>query len=119
MYDEDVYKIVFRIYYRYCEYFVMLFGLTIVLSTFQSFMNDVFRNFLRQFVLVFIYDILIYRKIWEDYLFHVKYVLIIIQQQCFYVKWSKCIFVVLQLEYLGYVILRDGVVTKFFKVVVV
>jgi hypothetical protein len=38
-------------------------------------MNDVFRPFLRHFVLVFFDHILIYRKTWKNHLAHVDRVL--------------------------------------------
>ncbi|KAL0165771.1 hypothetical protein M9458_037615, partial [Cirrhinus mrigala] len=44
------------------EYWVMPYGLSISPSVFQTFMNEVFREFLHRFVIVYIDDILIYSR---------------------------------------------------------
>jgi hypothetical protein len=38
-------------------------------------MNDIFQEVIQKFVLVFLDDILIYSKTWEEHLHHVKKVL--------------------------------------------
>lgn len=67
-------------------------------------MNTVFYNFLRKFVLVFFDDIQIYSKNWNDHLSNLKQVLDLLQQHQLYLKFSKCSFAALQVEYLGHVI---------------
>jgi hypothetical protein len=70
---------------------VMPFGLCNAPATFQALMNDVLRPFLRRFVLVFFYDILIYSKTWADHLRHIRAVLDELLCHVLFVKRSKCI----------------------------
>lgn len=87
----------------------MPFGLCNAPSTFQAVMNAIFRPYLRKFILVFIDDILVCSSTWEQHLSHVQQTLQVLQQQHFFVKLSKCAFGQHELEYLGHIILAQGV----------
>jgi len=65
---------------------------------------------------VFIDDILVYSKSWEEHLHHLKAVFLLLQQHQLKVKLSKCAFAKQQVHYLGHVISKNGVATDPTKV---
>lgn len=73
--DEDTLKTDFRTWYRHFEFLVMPFGMTNAPVAFMDLMNRVFRPYLDQFMIVFIDDILVYSKTWEDHEQHLRIVL--------------------------------------------
>nr|GEW65761.1 retrotransposon protein, putative, Ty3-gypsy subclass [Tanacetum cinerariifolium] len=93
----------------------MSLGLTNAPSTFQSLMNEVFKQQLRKFVLVYFDDILINSQTVEDHALHLKTVLDIMRQHTLYAKRSKCVFGT-KVEYLGHVISAKGASTDLGKI---
>jgi len=109
MQEQDVEKTAFRMHHGHFEFLVMPFGLTNAPSTFQSLMNDIFRGYLRKFVLVFFDDILIYSKSWEDHLYHLTCVFDILRTNHLFVRMDKCSFGQQRVNYLGHFIEQNGV----------
>jgi hypothetical protein len=74
-------------------------------------MNCTLAPLLRKCALVFFDDILVYSGTLEDHVIHLKQVLQLLAQDKWQVKHSKCSFAQRQVDYLGHVILAQGVAT--------
>ncbi|KAL8134367.1 hypothetical protein AgCh_009406 [Apium graveolens] len=106
---EDIPKMTFRTRYGHYEFLVMPFGLTNSPVTFMDLINRVFKKYLDQFVVVFIDDILIYSKMEEEHEQHLWIVLEILRQERLYAKFSKCEFWSKEVQFLGHIIGREGI----------
>ena len=106
--EGDEWKTAFRTRYGHFEYNVMPFGLTNAPAIFQHLMNDIFREFLDDFVVCYLDDILIYSKNEEDHKQHVRLVLEKLRNAGLYAKLEKCVFHQPQVEFLGYIISGEG-----------
>jgi hypothetical protein len=87
----------------------MPFGLTNAPAIFQAVMQDIFRPFLDDFVLIYIDDILIFSKTKKDHLKHIQLVLEKLREQQLFAKTSKCDFLTDSVEYLGHIVSAEGI----------
>ncbi len=106
--EGDEWKTAFITPSGHYEYKVMPYGLSNSPSIFQSFMNEVFREFLH-FVIVYIDNILIYSRNLAEHRHHVTQVLQWLRQHHLYLKMEKCEFHRSTVQFLGYVIGQNGI----------
>ena len=109
MAEVDIEKIAFHTHHGHYEFLVMPFGLTNAPSTFQSLMNEVFKEVLRKFVLVFFDDILVYSPTHEEHWVHLEKVFGILKENQLVVKKEKCSLAKKEVHYLGHIICVGGV----------
>ncbi|KAH0689476.1 hypothetical protein KY289_016834 [Solanum tuberosum] len=105
----DIPKTTFRTRYGHYEFLVMSFGLTNAPAAFMDLMNRVFKPYLDMFVIVFIYDILIYSRNEEDHTSHLRIVLQTLKGRELYAKFFKCEFWLESVAFLGHIISGDAI----------
>ena len=116
MAEQDVAKTAFHTRYGHYEFVVMPFGLTNAPAVFMDLMNRVFHDYLDQFIVVFIDDILIYSKSREEHEEHLRIVLQRLREKKLYAKFSKCEFWLDQVIFLGYTVSKEGISVDLSKV---
>jgi hypothetical protein len=82
-------------------------------------MDDVLRPFTNSFVVVFLDDILIFNRTWEEHMQHIQHVLSTLQEHKIYANLEKCSFGMNMLQYLGYIIDEHGVHVDLAKIQVI
>ncbi|GBG91622.1 hypothetical protein CBR_g52656 [Chara braunii] len=105
---EDQPKTAFRSRFGHYEFTVMPFGLTNAPATFQTAMNDIFRDILEEYILVYLDDILVYSRTLEDHRRHLRDVLQRLRKHGFYAKLSKCRFAQRKVDFLGHHVSDQG-----------
>ena len=103
--DGDEWKAAFRTNRGLFEPLVMFFGLTNSPATFQTMMNDIFRDLIAQgSVCVYLDDILIFTKTREEHREIVRQVMDRLRAYKLYLKPEKCEFEQTKVEYLGLIV---------------
>ena len=113
---EDIAKTAFRTRFGHYEFLVMPFGLTNALAVFIDVMNKIFHQYLNQFVVAFIDDILIYSASEDEHRQHLKIVLQILRKKRLFVKFKKCEFWLKEISFLDHIIFGQGISMDLSKV---
>lgn len=107
--EGDEWKTAFRTKYGLYEWLVMPFGLTNAPSAFQFFMNDMLKEVLDVYAVVYLDDILIFSNTKEEHTLHVRNVLLKLRENKLYANAEKCHFNQEEVEYLGIIASGTGV----------
>lgn len=105
--EEDIPKTAFNTRYGSFEFKVTPFGLKNCPSAFQRMMDEIFREYLDKFVIIYIDDILIYSKSMKEHLEHVRLVAAKLRDYGIQINMNKSRFAVDHVNYCGYVV-KEG-----------
>ncbi|CAB5101095.1 unnamed protein product [Rhizophagus irregularis] len=108
MKEEDKEKTAFVCSKGLFKYNVMPFGLTNAPATFQRLMDEILEEYINDFVVVYIDDIMIYSENLKDHMEHVEKVLKKLQENNLIIKLKKCRFLERNIEFLGHIVGNDG-----------
>ena len=117
--EEDIPKTTFRTRYGHYKFLVMSFGLTNAPTVFMDTMNRVFHDYLDQFTIIFIDNILVYSKMPKEHNEHLRKALERPRREKLYAKLEKCEFWLDSVSFLGHIISGEGVAIDLKKVKVV
>ena len=106
--DSDQWKGAFKCSRGLFEPTVMFFGLCNSPATFQSFMNDIFRDMLDEgWLVIYMDDMLIFSKDLETHRKYIHRVLQRLQGHDLFLKPEKCVFETNEVEFLGLIVRPD------------
>ena len=106
--EKDREKTAFTCHLGLFEFNVMPFGLKNAPPTFQRMMNEILGDWLDEFVVVYIDDIMIYSGTFEEHMEHIERVLNKLKECNLMIKLKKCRWCEQNIEFLGHVVGKDG-----------
>jgi hypothetical protein len=109
IFEETRPKTAFQTTFGHLQFKVLIEGLTNAPATFQTVMNSLLHPYIRQFVVVYIDDILIFSMSEAEHQAHVRLVLKVLKREKFFVCKAKSSFALQEIKYLGHIVNKQGI----------
>ncbi|MCO5570330.1 hypothetical protein L7F22_024049 [Adiantum nelumboides] len=116
---EDQHKTAFATEWGIFAYRVMPFGLTNAPATFQRLMSHAFKEYLRQFLEIYMDDLCVHSLIRMDHIEHLKKIFEKCKLYRICLNPEKCVFMVRQAKILGHIVSKNGISTDMVKILVI
>ncbi len=117
--EENEWKTVFCTWLKHYEYLIMFFNLINASITFQTFVNNILRRYLNQFVILYLNDILVYSKTKKEHVQHVKKILQTLKKVDLRIKSEKSEFHVQSVQFLKFIVMFQSLRMNLKKIKVV
>ena len=118
--EENEYKTIFHTRYDHFEYLIMLFDLCNIFTIFQSYINDALHEFLDEFCIIYLDNILIYiDDSLEDHINYIYQILQYLLDNDLFVKFEKCEFHIQEIKFLGFIISLDDIVMNPNRIIII
>src|SRR5271163_354830 len=86
----------------------MPFGMCNAPATFQRMMNMIFKDLIGKYVTVYIDDIQLYTRTFNDHLYYLEEIFVRLRKHGLYLKVKKCTLATHEMKYLGFIIAKEG-----------
>ena len=106
---ENIFKTAFRTKYGHYKFTMIPFDLTNAPAAFMDLLNRVFRPYLDKFMVLLIYDILVYSSDKYEHSAHLRTVFQTLREHKLYGKLKKCEFWLEEVVFLGHVISKEWI----------
>ena len=108
----DEWKTAFWSQFDLFEYLILLFSLTNASAFFQFYINRALSEYLNVFCIVYLNDVLIYSETETEHVKHMQKILTQLLKFKLYVKSSKCMFHVTEIDFLSFWINTEDIFMK-------
>ena len=95
--------------YGHFKYLVISFGLTNTPATFQSYINHALCEYIDDFYVVYLNDVLVFSRTKENYQRYLKMIIKCLYCAELYMNSKKCDFFQSKIEYLGFIINKNRI----------
>lgn len=107
--ERDVHKTAFLVEGGHYEFLRMPFGLKTAPATFQRLMNSILGDLVNKVCLVYFDDIIVYSTFLQEHINALRQVLGRLKKANLKIQIDKCEFLKRETEFLGHVVIRDGI----------
>jgi hypothetical protein len=116
---KNEWKTIFRCRYEQFEYRIMSFDLANAFATFQIHINFALKEYLNDFCVCYLNYILIYFQREKNHTNHVRLVLKRLKRHKMFVKLSKCVFDLEEIDYLKFIVEINDICMNLAKIVTI